>query len=112
MTGSPPSHPQRRAYFRVVYPSDYRPVLFIKGCQYPVLDISEAGVRFLNRQHTPLPEDVFSACVQFQDGEQIQIVGKVIRVQENQVALMLLIRGIPYRKVIAEQIFLRRQGYS
>ncbi|MEA4908006.1 MAG: PilZ domain-containing protein [Chloroflexi bacterium] len=98
---------QRRQHFRINYPARYAPVIMIRGRGYQVIDLSEVGIRFVNARRIPLPDDIFQAEIRFNDGETVPVVGKVIRIQNDQVAMLLLIKNIPYRKLLSEQAFLR-----
>jgi len=99
------SIPQRRAYFRVVYPVSARPRLTIEMQIYEVLDISEKGVRFhIGNKIFPFDE-IIKAMVTFHDKENLVLEGKVIRKEEDEVAL-LLTEAIPYRRIVKEQQFL------
>jgi hypothetical protein len=108
MEGKPPVGRERRAYFRVIYPEDYHPTLSIRGIDYPIIDICEIGVRFKNPEKQKLPGDIFQATVLLHDNDPFTIVGRVIRVQDEEAAMMMTIRGIPYRRIIAEQAYLRQ----
>jgi hypothetical protein len=99
---------ERRAYFRVVYPEDIRPALIIRNVSYPIIDICEIGIRFYNSEHMKLPGDIFQAVVTLHDNEPINIIGRIIRIADTEAAMMMTIRGIPYRKIIAEQAYLRQ----
>jgi hypothetical protein len=99
---------ERRAYFRVVYPTDNRPILTIRSIPYPIIDICEIGIRFYNSEHMKLPGDIFQAVVTLHDNEPINIIGRIIRIADTEAAMMMTIRGIPYRKIISEQAYLRQ----
>jgi hypothetical protein len=99
---------ERRAYFRVIYPADHRPQILIRTMMYEIIDICEIGIRFANPEHLILPGDIFQAVVTLHDNDPINIVGRIIRIADTEAAMMMTIRGIPYRKIIAEQAFLRQ----
>jgi hypothetical protein len=105
-----PAGRERRKLFRVVYPEEFRPVITIRGNAFKVLDISENGLRIANPDKTQMPGDIFQASMVLHDNEPFLIVGRVIRNTDDQVAIIMTLRGIPYRKIIFEQAFLRRQG--
>jgi hypothetical protein len=108
MDTKPLSGRERRAYFRVMYPDEQRPNILIRNILFKVIDICEIGVRFSNPEHIRLPGDIFQAVVTLHDEDPINIVGRIIRIADEEAAMMMTIRGIPYRKIIAEQAFLRQ----
>ncbi len=103
-----PTNRERRAYFRIVYPEDQRPQIAIRGKSFPIMDICEIGIRFYNPEQNKLPGDIFQAVVTLHDDEPFNIIGRIIRVADAEAAMMITIRGIPYKKIIAEQAYLRR----
>jgi hypothetical protein len=103
-----PLQAQRRQYFRVSYPDKLCPVVIILGHAFTILDICEKGIRFSNPLNIKVPEDLFMANVKLHEGVEIAVSARVVRKTRNQVALVL-VRGIPYQKIIAEQAFLRKQ---
>jgi hypothetical protein len=107
MDNNPTHRPQRRAYFRIVYPAELRASLFISGQRFVVLDVSEKGVRIANPLNSKLPDGEFRAIIKLNQGDPIDVFGRVIRIDKNQVALILL-RGIPYNAILAEQVLLRQ----
>jgi c-di-GMP-binding flagellar brake protein YcgR len=112
MEGQTPTGRERRSYFRVQYPEDYRPTITIRAVEYKIIDICEGGIRFYNPDKTKLPGDIFQAVVVLHDQDVINIVGRIIRVGDEEAAMMMTIRGIPYRKIIAEQAYLRQSRLS
>lgn len=110
MNGKLPLGRDRRRLYRVYFPPEFRPTISIRGNPYQVIDISENGVRFSNPEKKIMPGDIFQATIILHDNEPLNIVGRVIRNDDEQVAMMMTIRGIPYRKIIFEQAFLRHQG--
>lgn len=110
MENNPPTGRERRSFFRVHYPEDQRPMITIRSKQFGIIDISEAGVRFANPDNDKLPGDIFQATVVLHDNDPFNIVGRIIRIQDTEAAMMMTIRGIPFRKIIAEQAYLRQAG--
>ena len=94
--------------FRVIYPLEYRPFITIRSMQFSIIDISEAGVRFHNPEGIKLPGDIFQATVVLHDNDPFNIVGRIIRFRDVEAVMMMTIRGIPFKKIIAEQAFLRQ----
>lgn len=102
-----PINKDRRAYFRIVYPEGHRPKITIRGTSFDILDICEIGIRFLNPDQSKLPGDIFQAVVTLHDDDPFNIIGRIIRVADAEAAMMITIRGIPYKKIITEQAYLR-----
>lgn len=96
---------QRRNAFRLTYPSHQSPRIKINGMAYAIIDMSENGVRFYNPFHHRMPDDLFSAVIAFQDGEQLKVTARVIRFEPLMVALYL-VQGIPYQRMLAEQTWI------
>lgn len=110
MENRSPVGKERRNLFRVVYPEEFRPIITIRGTQFKVIDICETGIRIANSERIKMPGDIFQASLVLHDNEPVTIVGRVIRNEDDQVAIIMTLRGIPYRKIISEQAFLRHQG--
>ena len=97
---------QRRSTFRLVFPPEYSPRIFISGVAYSVVDISERGVRFNNPFRHRMPDDIFSAFVWFHDGEPVKVLARVVRIEPGRNALYFL-QGIPYKRIMAEQVYVK-----
>lgn len=108
MDTKPLSGRERRAYFRVLYPDNHRPSIMIRNNLFQIIDICEIGIRFTNPDHQKLPGDIFQAVVTLHDNDPVNIVGRIIRLADTEAAMMMTIRGIPYRKIISEQAYLRQ----
>jgi len=78
------------------------------GRPYEIVDICEAGVKFLNK-YGRIKDDILRATIKFRDGEMVEVVGKVVRIEKDCIALYL-IKGVPYKIIHKEQILLRYQG--
>lgn len=100
----------RREYVRVYYPEDcprkFLPELILRHRSHKVLDISEKGVRFYVPHAGLVYDGNLTALIRFPDSEEYEISGEVVRRQRNQVALKLE-RGIPYSRILSEQVRLR-----
>lgn len=48
------------------------------------------------------------AAITFNDGESLRFAGKILRVDEN-VAVMYLSESIPFRRIVAEQRYLKEE---
>ena len=102
----------RREFYRVEYPDGYRPKMVlrhkageVKKCD--VVDISEKGISIAGEEVSELkPKSKIEAQITFMDGESVDVKGKVLRVNEDQVAIYLA-KGIPLPRIIKEQMLLR-----
>ena len=101
--------PNRREWYRVVYPKSERPVLtIVKGygtqarqVEYPVADISEQGICFIDDGSLgPLTE--LEGSVRFKNGEINRIEGQIVRRSADQVCVRLN-GGFPWKRVLSEQ---------
>ena len=103
--------PNRRQLCRVYYPVTCSPkfvpaVIFLSNI-YRVLDISENGIRFINPYYHLIPIDTFSFILKFPDDDSLNLKGRVVRRTDRQVALRFE-NGIPYSRIMSEQLRLRR----
>jgi len=97
------SDKDRRKYFRVNFNKDSEAKLLIGTTYFPVLDISEIGIRVRNPLRHKMPEDLFVAYLYIRSENPLKVVGKVVRYDKDQVAF-LLVMGIPYKVMLREQI--------
>lgn len=124
------SSDQKRSYFRIPYPLQYRPkITFNHQDYFSVIDLSERGVRFeIPKDKTfseisiyPEPVDFAKISqeelkalpeirgeVIFKNKESFEIAGKIIRVKGRESVLFLSL-SIPFQKIMREQIELRRR---
>ena len=65
-----------------------------------VIDLCEQGVRFINK-YARIRDDMIRATIKFRDGETVEVVGKVHRVDRDQVVLLLII-GVPDKAIHKE----------
>jgi len=98
-------HP--REYYRIPYPLSARPELFIAGQAYPVIDLSEGGLRYhLGEAPEPDLNSTVKGVIKFKRGEAAGVRGRVIRVQDSHVALALEV-SLPFKIILDEQRYLR-----
>jgi hypothetical protein len=103
------SQNQRRRYYRLHYPEVERPTVWFKGRYYEVAEVSEGGVMILLGDGCAVGlGQSFVGVVRFQDGETNSIVGVVLRIDENKMVVKLS-KGISLRRMMAEQIRLRKK---
>jgi len=98
-------HQDRRGLYRVTYPPEARPKLKIKSREFEVINLSEKGIRFLLDKQIEFTKWV-RGRVTFQDGESLEVEGKIIWKKPDEIALSLLIIPIPYERVLKEQRYL------
>jgi hypothetical protein len=110
-TNSPTKgYENRRRHVRVFYPTDcpvkFLPDLILNHRVCLVLDISEGGIRIAVSNANLIKDGTVMALLRFPDGTEIEISGVVVRRNYNQIALMLD-KGIPYSRILSEQLRLR-----
>jgi hypothetical protein len=94
---------ERRRYYRLYYPFGIRPVLTTYACSYHVTEISEGGIRFIVRRRTTYERgDRIKAAIAFKDGECLEVIGTVLRVEDNEVVVQLT-KGITFKRMVEEQ---------
>jgi len=100
------SQQQKREYFRLVYPHEFRPVLMCRGQEYQVVNLSEYGVSFRvdDSEDFNLGQELVADIV-FHDQQHFGCRGEIIRLAGNRVALSLSL-PIPLYKIRSENIFL------
>lgn len=98
---------ERRNYFRIKYPRPSPAVVTIFRNSYPIIDLSERGVKFFNPYRRKFPAVSMDAVIRLAYGEIRPITGRLLR-WEGAVVVFLLNEGIPYASIIAEQIYLRK----
>lgn len=97
---------QKRDYFRLEYPYEYRPILLHQDRQYQVVNISEYGVKF--RTDDVEQFDVgqqLKAEIVFHDQQRYPCHGEVIRMGSRSVVLQLE-QPVPLHKIRSEHILL------
>lgn len=95
-----------RVYYPVGCPPIFLPELIANHRNCRVLDISEGGIRFAVANASLIKNGKIKALLRFTDGEELEISGEVVRRDRNQIALMLE-AGIPYCRIMSEQLRLR-----
>jgi hypothetical protein len=97
---------QRREYYRVEYPIIDRPVLSAKAARFEVVDVSEFGVRF---KQEPMrlyePGMDLNARIRFNDGNEFECCGKVLRCDDDTVSV-LLHKPLSIQRIRAESVYL------
>ena len=99
--------PHPREHYRIQYPTPARPVFIAGSIEREVVDVSEQGMRVrladgeTMEQGTPV-----EGTVRFQRGEEVRVVGHVVRMEGQEVAIHLGV-GVPLKIIIDEQRYLR-----
>ena len=102
----------RRAVYRIIYPIPERPTITLGEDVFPIVDCSELGLRFeVPRDHVPDVGVVVHGHVTFRRGAEVPVAGEVVRLQDGTVALWFRNLGIPFGDILAEQKYLRAEGY-
>ena len=84
------SHDYTRRHFRISYPVEGRPTIFVTGSVGEVLDLSETGVRFFSETVADTgPGETLRARIEFADGRKFDVCGKVVRIQDHHFAMEL-----------------------
>jgi hypothetical protein len=95
-----------RAHYRILYPIHVRPTFLVDGVSYPIIDLSEAGMRCaIPGVHLPDPGSFLDGQVKFSRGGTCPIKGEVVRSDHTSMALRFK-AGVPYAQVMDEQRFL------
>lgn len=97
---------QRREFFRLEYPSRYRPEIISQDNSFDVLNVSEYGVKFKTDKVNGF--DVgkqLAAQIRFNDDETIECNGEIIRLTESDVTVNLS-TPIPLQKIRSQHLFL------
>ena len=102
-------YPFEREHYRIEYPTAARPRLLVNGQQREVIDVCEQGLRYRagDGEQRKLGEEV-EGVVHFRRGEQVRVLGTVVRLTDGEVALQLSV-GIPLRVVLEEQRYIRER---
>ena len=101
--------PNRRQSFRLIYPPSMRPLLIIEWAgslpvrqmEYPVADISEGGLCFLDDGTLAVIEE-FSGRLVFKHGKSISISGRIVRRDGDRISIQLH-RNLTWRTILKEQ---------
>jgi hypothetical protein len=98
-----------REHYRIVYPAAACPRLLGGGLEREVIDLCERGLRYRAADgETRAVGDGVESVVRVRRGEEVRVLGTVVRVCEREVALRLSV-GLPLRLVLDEQRYLRER---
>ncbi|MFW2374547.1 MAG: hypothetical protein ACN4GM_15585 [Gammaproteobacteria bacterium] len=97
---------QRREFYRVEFPEQERPMLFLDEISYDVLDICEAGIRFeVENIASLVGNGRVDAQIRFRDGGVVDSSGDILYQRENSL-VVILDNPISLRRVRAEHLYL------
>jgi hypothetical protein len=99
----------RRNTFRIIYPAYVRPVLVVeevdknprRQLEFPVMDLSQGGSCFLDDGSLGVMEG-FSGHIRFNNGDRIQVAGRLIRKVGDQVSVQFQ-HAIDWSTLLNEQ---------
>jgi hypothetical protein len=111
MTKDDADKPNKRRHFRIEYPKLDRPLLVFDKQKLEIVDLAEKGVKFAcGGVYKPKAKDPIIAKVVFKDGKEFKITGIVLRYDaEKDIGVLTLQEGIPYPKMMEEQLALIRK---
>lgn len=102
------AQPQTRSYYRVEYPLAERPHFLMSDRILQVLDCSEVGFRYdISGYPAPTVGERIAGRIRFRRGRQFPVEGRVVRVREREVVVMLDEVRIPLATIYDEQRYLR-----
>ena len=101
--------PNRRRSYRIIYPDFASPILVVahadnlakRNLEYPVVDLSQDGICFLNDGSLGSVESVHGH-IRFGNGNRIVISGKLLRRERNQISVQLT-HPIDWSVILEEQ---------
>lgn len=102
---SPWAH--ERSLFRIRYPLRERPPLVVDGVTHAVVDCCEGGIRFVGGEEPWATGHTLEGLLTLRGGAVVAVRGRVLRVQEGEVAVELASPGIPFAEILEEQRYLR-----
>jgi hypothetical protein len=98
-----------RGHYRIEYPSAARPRFVVEGQDCEVVDLCEQGLRYRSGDDERRKiGDQVEGIVRFRRGEEVRVLGTVVRLIDREVALRLSV-GVPLRAVLEEQRYIRER---
>jgi hypothetical protein len=96
-----------REHYRILYPPAARPRFLGGGFDREVIDLCELGLRYRAAEgETVALGDQVEGLMRVRRGEEVRVVGTVVRMEGREIALRLS-AGVPLRVVLDEQRYLR-----
>ena len=99
-----------RQFFRVIYPKGVRPKATIGRKIFPIIDLSEGGMKIFSDN----PTEEFKVrmeiegVVAFADGSSLTFKGFILRIHKDFIVVRNKV-GIPLKKILSEQRFLIKE---
>ena len=98
-----------RKSFRIEYPPSYRPQFIHIIGKFPVLDLSEGGLRFeVDPEHTFMETEKVRAILKLVSDNEVEIRGRVVRVHGRQITFQF-IDEFPMAVLVEEERFLAQR---
>ena len=88
MNDNPTEGSDRRNFFRIIYNPDKRPILRIGECEFAIADISEGGIRIINKGKLEIEKPV-RGTAKFLYGESIDVEGDIVWEEDSELGLLL-----------------------
>ncbi|USH05239.1 hypothetical protein K6Q96_18660 [Grimontia kaedaensis] len=100
---------QHRNFFRLRYNEPEMPSFLWDGETFAVSEISEQGIRIEVKKDTQIVDgEVIAGIIQFEDGGEIEIQGKPLRREEDELVIKLH-HGVELKIMNKEQIRIRKK---
>ena len=104
-----PDEQQRREHFRIDYPKLNCARIVIMSREFPILDISQHGIKLQNNSDFDLREgSELKGSVQLLCGVSVVVSARVLRCQSDKTVVLYLDEGIPLKLMFDEHRFLIR----
>jgi hypothetical protein len=99
-----------RAFYRLQYPPQAAPTFVSDGVSHRVVDIGEGGFRYAtSNQAVPLAGAKLIGVLRFENEDDVEVDGTVVRFQSGEVAVHCGAHPIPLGLVLREQRRLRQR---
>ena len=103
----------KRNHFRIKFPIGFRPTVSMDMGTFEVIDLSEFGIKFDGEQIDWTPYDKpMEMVISFPGGDSKKVEGKVLRIANNEVVVLLSI-PVPWRKIVElQRAIIQRERYT
>ena len=99
-----------RQSFRIDYPLSDRPTFLYQLMRFEIMDLSETGAQIKAHGFPLQANQTYNGFVQFKDGERYPVKGSVVRVDfDKGTAALKFSLGVPYKKMVSEQLRLKKK---
>lgn len=94
---------ERRKFYRLAYPLTMMPPLNVDGLEYPVTELSEAGLRIRCADPYAFKSgDELRGEISLPEGEVLPVTGVVLRRDGKDIVIAPL-EGVSFKRIVAEQ---------